>query len=37
LIPSVPGKAWFGYFRFYAPTEAPFDRTRIPPDIEKVK
>jgi hypothetical protein len=36
-IPSVPGKAWFSYFRLYAPTEAHFNRTWILPDIEKVK
>ncbi|HTP69425.1 MAG TPA: DUF1214 domain-containing protein [Dongiaceae bacterium] len=36
-IPSVPGKAWFPYFRFYAPTEAHFNRTWILPDIEKVQ
>ena len=36
-IPSVPGKAWFPYFRLYAPTEAHFDRTWILPDFEKVK
>jgi hypothetical protein len=35
-IPSVPGKAWFSYFRLYAPTEAYFDRTWILPDFEKV-
>ncbi|MBI4522303.1 MAG: hypothetical protein HY695_00660 [Deltaproteobacteria bacterium] len=30
-IPSVPGKAWFCYFRVYAPTEEHFNRkwTRI--------
>ena len=36
-IPSVPGKAWFPYFRLYAPTEAHFDRTWVLPDFEKVK
>jgi hypothetical protein len=36
-IPTVPGKAWFPYFRLYAPTEAHFDRTWILPDCEKVK
>ncbi|MGO8926712.1 MAG: DUF1254 domain-containing protein [Limisphaerales bacterium] len=36
-IPSVPGKAWFPYFRLYAPIEAHFDRTWILPDFEKVK
>jgi hypothetical protein len=36
-IASVPGKAWFSYFRLYAPTEAHFNRTWILPDFEKVK
>jgi hypothetical protein len=35
-IPSVPGRAWFAYFRLYAPTEAHFDRTWTLPDFEKV-
>ena len=35
-IPTVPGKAWFPYFRLYGPTEAHFDRTWLP-DIERVK
>jgi hypothetical protein len=36
-IPTVPGKAWFTYFRFYAPLEPYFDRTWPLPDIEKMK
>ena len=36
-IPSVPGKAWFPYFRLYGPTEAHFDRRWKLPDIERVK
>jgi len=36
-IPSVPGRAWFAYFRLYAPTEAHFNRTWILPDFEKMK
>jgi hypothetical protein len=36
-IPTVPGKAWFPYFRLYGPTEAHFDRSWVLPDIEKVK
>jgi hypothetical protein len=36
-VPSVPGKAWFSYFRLYAPTEAHFDRTWVLPDFEKVQ
>jgi hypothetical protein len=34
-IPTVPGRAWFTYFRFYSPTQAYFDRTWVLPDIEK--
>jgi hypothetical protein len=36
-IPTVPGKAWFTWFRLYGPLEAYFDRTWPLPDIEKVK
>jgi len=36
-IPTVPGKAWFPYFRLYGPTEAHFDRSWILPNIELVK
>ena len=36
-ISSVPGRAWFAYFRLYAPTEAHFNRTWTLPDFEKVK
>lgn len=36
-IPSVPGRAWFCYFRLYAPTEAHFDRTWNLPDFEVMK
>lgn len=35
-IPTVAGKAWFAYFRFYSPTGAYFDQSWILPDIEKV-
>ncbi len=35
-IPTVPGRGWFAYFRFYAPTKAYFDRSWSLPDIEKV-
>ncbi len=34
-IPTVPGRAWFTYFRFYSPTEPYFDRSWVLPDIEK--
>jgi hypothetical protein len=36
-IQTVPGKAWFVGFRFYAPTEAYFDKSWPLPDVEKVK
>ena len=35
-IPTVSAKGWFAYFRFYAPTEAYFDRSWPLPDIEKI-
>jgi hypothetical protein len=35
-IPTVPGKSWFAYFRFYEPTEAYFDRSWPLPDFEQV-
>jgi hypothetical protein len=36
-IPTIPGKAWFSYFRLYGPTEAYFDKSWPLPDIEEVK
>jgi hypothetical protein len=36
-IPSVPGRAWFTYFRLYAPLQAYFTKTWALPDFEKVK
>ena len=36
-IPTNPDKAWFAYFRLYAPTEAYFDRSWKLPDIEQAK
>jgi hypothetical protein len=35
-IPTLPGKNWFAYFRFYNPTEAYFDRSWPLPDFEPV-
>jgi hypothetical protein len=35
-IPTVPGKNWFAYFRFYQPTEAYFDRSWPLLDFERV-
>lgn len=35
-IPTVPGKNWFAYFRFYQPTEAYFDRSWPLPDFVQV-
>jgi len=36
-IPTVPGRNWFAYFRFYQPTEAYFDRSWPLPDFEKLR
>jgi len=36
-IPTVPGRAWFCWFRLYAPLEAYFDRSWLLPDIERVR
>ena len=33
-IPTVQGKNWFAYFRFYRPTDAYFDRSWPLPDFE---
>jgi hypothetical protein len=35
-IPTVPGKNWFAYFRFYQPIEAYFDRSWPLPDFEQL-
>jgi hypothetical protein len=35
-IPTVSGKNWFAYFRFYEPTGAYFDRSWPLPDFEQV-
>ena len=35
-IPTVPGRGWFGYFRFYAPKAAYFDRSWQLPDIRRI-
>ncbi|SNS61053.1 DUF1214 domain-containing protein [Tropicimonas sediminicola] len=34
-IETLPGKAWFPYFRFYSPKDAFIDRTWVLPNIEK--
>lgn len=36
-IKTTPGKGWFAYFRFYAPTEAYFNKTWQLNDIEPLK
>ena len=36
-IQTMPGKAWFPYFRLYSPKQAFLDRTWILPDLEKIK
>ncbi len=35
-IQTMPGKAWFPYFRLYSPKQAFLDRTWLLPDIKKV-
>jgi hypothetical protein len=35
-IPTVAGKNWFAYFRFYQPTEGYFDRSWPLPDFEQM-
>jgi len=35
-VPTVPGKNWFAYFRFYNPTESYFDRSWPLPDFEQL-
>jgi hypothetical protein len=35
-IPTVPGKNWFAYFRFYEPTQPYFDKSWPLGDFEKV-
>jgi hypothetical protein len=35
-IPTVPGKNWFAYFRFYQPTKAYFDRSWPLSDFERI-
>jgi len=36
-IPTVAGKSWFAYFRFYEPTETYFDKTWPLGDFERIK
>jgi hypothetical protein len=36
-MPSVPGKGYFTILRLYSPTEASFDKSWVPGDIEKAK
>jgi len=36
-IKTVPGKGFFPGIRFYAPTQAFFDKSWKPGDVEKVK
>jgi hypothetical protein len=36
-IPTVPGKAWFTYFRLYGPLQPFFDKTWQPDEIELVE
>jgi hypothetical protein len=34
-VQTMPGKAWFPYFRLYSPKQAFLDKTWVLPDIEK--
>jgi hypothetical protein len=34
-IPTIPGKAWFPYFRLYSPKKEFLDKSWVLPDIEK--
>jgi hypothetical protein len=36
-IPTLPGRAWFAYFRLYAPLAPYFDSSWPLPDIEHVR
>jgi hypothetical protein len=36
-IQTVPRRAWFACFRFYAPLEPRFDKSWPLPDIQKLK
>ena len=36
-IPTVPGRNWFAYFRFYNPTEPYFDKSWQLGDFERIK
>ena len=36
-IPTMRGKNWFAYFRFYNPTEAYFDKSWPLGDFERIK
>jgi len=36
-IPTVAGKSWFAYFRFYEPTETYFDKNWPLGDFERIK
>jgi hypothetical protein len=36
-VQTIPGQGWWVYLRFYAPTEAYFNKSWAMPDFEKVK
>ena len=36
-IQTMPGKAWFPYFRLYLPKQAFLDKSWVLPDIEKAR
>ncbi|QIG46798.1 DUF1254 domain-containing protein [Nordella sp. HKS 07] len=35
-VQTIPGRAWFAYFRFYGPTEAFYDKSWQLPDVVKL-
>jgi hypothetical protein len=36
-LATVPGKGWFAVFRLYGPTEAMFDQSWKPGDIDPIE
>jgi hypothetical protein len=35
-VQTLPGRAWFPYFRWYGPTQSYYDKSWSLPDIERV-
>jgi hypothetical protein len=36
-VQTIPGRAWFSYFRLYGPKQAHFDGAWILPDFHKAE